>query len=139
MERLFPPEDNHYLSLDALRGPDIRFFIAEGPEREEDDETESERERIVVGCGALAIRDGYGELKSMYITPGSRRRGVAQNILTRLEEEAKAEGLSLVRLETGNLLRDALSLYRKMGFVDREAFGDYTANETSVFMEKRLT
>ena len=139
MEGLFPPEDNHYLSLDALRGPDIRFFIAEGPEREEDDATESERERIVVGCGALAIRDGYGELKSMYITPGSRRRGVARNILTRLEEEAKAEGLSLVRLETGNLLRDALSLYRKMGFVDREAFGDYTANETSVFMEKRLT
>ena len=125
MQRLFSPEENHFLSIDALRGPDIRFFAA----REGD---------AVLGTGALALRDGYGELKSMFTAEAARGRGVAALLLERLEEEARKEGLDLLRLETGDLLTAAHRLYARAGFVACGPFGDYKANGSSLFMEKRL-
>lgn len=62
MQSLFPTEDNHYLSIDALCAPDIRFFTAR-------------RDGATVGCGALALRPGYGELKSMFVDPAARGSG----------------------------------------------------------------
>lgn len=125
MESLFPPETNHYLSLDALAAPDIRFFTADagaGP----------------VGCGALAIRDGYGEVKSMFVAPEARGSGAGAAILARLEAAARSEGLPAIRLETGDLLHAAHRLYQRAGFSYREPFGDYEDGPHSVFMEKRL-
>ena len=84
MLELFTPESNHFLSLDALAAPDITFFVAR-------------LDADAVGCGALAIRDGYGELKSMFVDPGTRRAGVAAGLLERLEAEAKARGLAMGR------------------------------------------
>ena len=131
MESLFPPEDNHFLSLDALRAPDIRFFVARG------DGTGSSGDRIL-GCGALAVREGYGELKSMFTDEAARGRGVASSILQTLEGEARALRLPWLRLETGDRLHAALAFYRGAGFAMRGPFGGYEANETSRFMEKRL-
>ena len=125
MTELFTPDANHFLSLDALTAPDIAFFIARLDGR-------------VAGCGALAARDGYGEVKSMFVDPGTRRTGVAAGLLVRLESEAKARGLAVLRLETGDLLHAARALYRRHGFTDRGPFGGYCAHPHSVFMEKRL-
>ncbi|MCH8169146.1 MAG: GNAT family N-acetyltransferase [Proteobacteria bacterium] len=125
MLELFTPESNHFLSLDALAAPDITFFVAR-------------LDGNAVGCGALAIRDGYGELKSMFVDPGTRRAGVAAGLLERLEAEAVARGLALLRLETGNLLDAAQALYQRHGFTVRGPFGSYSDHPHSVFMEKRL-
>ena len=59
MERLFPPEDNFYLDIDALCGRDIRFFVAKEHGR-------------ILGVGALALRDGYGEVKAMFTRESAR-------------------------------------------------------------------
>ena len=125
MLELFTPESNHFLSLDALAAPDITFFVAR-------------LDGNAVGCGALAIRDGYGELKSMFVDPGTRRAGVAAGLLERLEAEAVARGLALLRLETGNLLDATQALYQRHGFTVRGPFGSYSDHPHSVFMEKRL-
>ncbi len=125
MLELFDPDANHFLSLDALRGPDIRFFIAR-------------LDGQVAGCAALALRDGYGEIKSMFVDPEIRRAGIAGRLMDRLESEAEAFGLGLLRLETGDLLDAARALYARHGFVERGPFGDYAAHPQSVFMEKRL-
>ena len=125
MLELFTPESNHFLSLDALAAPDITFFVAR-------------LDGNAVGCGALAIRDGYGELKSMFVDPGTRRAGVAAGLLARLEAEAVARGLALLGLETGNLLPAAQALYQRHGFSIRGPFGSYSDHPHSVFMEKRL-
>ena len=125
MLELFTPESNHFLSLDALAAPDITFFVAR-------------LDGNAVGCGALAIRDGYGELKSMFVDPGTRRAGVAAGLLERLEAEAVARGLALLRLETGNLLDAAQALYQRHGFTVRGPSGPYSDHPHSVFMEKRL-
>jgi putative acetyltransferase len=125
MMELFEPDSCHFLSLDALAGPDIAFFVAR-------------RDGRVVGCGALAIRDGYGEIKSMFVDPDARGTGVAAGLMGQLEAEAIAKGLEIIRLETGNLLEAAHALYRRHGFAVRGPFGSYSAHPHSVFMEKRL-
>ncbi|MEO0362492.1 MAG: GNAT family N-acetyltransferase [Pseudomonadota bacterium] len=125
MSSLFPAEANHYLSIDALAAPDIRFFIAR-------------RGAATVGCGALALREGYGEVKSMFVAPEARGAGVAALILERIEAEARAEALPLLRLETGDKLASAHALYERIGFAYRGPFGEYRESPHSVFMEKRL-
>lgn len=119
------PDNNHALPTAALSAPDIRFFAA--------------RDRgQLLGVGALAIRDGFGEVKSMFSAPGARGRGVGDALLDAIEAAAKSEGLRLLRLETGEELGAACRLYRRRGFIDRGAFGSYDDNGCSVFMEKRL-
>jgi len=125
MQTTFPPEDNYYLDIDALSAPDIHFFAArEG--------------RKVLGTGALAVREGYGEVKSMFTAPEARGRGVAAALLRQIEDQARELGLPALMLETGNALQDAIRLYERNGFTRRGIFGDYVPNQTSVFMEKRL-
>lgn len=125
MLALFDPEANHFLGVEALATPDISFFVAR-------------RDGRITGCGALARRDGYGEIKSMFVDPGFRRAGVAAALMARIEAEAADQGLTVLRLETGNLLAAAITLYARCGFTVRGPFGDYPAHPQSVFMEKRL-
>ena len=142
MQSLFPPEDNHYLPLDALRAPDIHFFVARSSSvaqsRPGGCSSNTAGVGQVLGCGALAVREGYGELKSMYTDESARKLGVATQLLQVLEAEASAQRLPYLRLETGSKLHAALSFYRKSGFEQRGPFGRYEENQTSLFMEKAL-
>lgn len=125
MQKLFSPEDNYYLEIDALCTADIHFFAAREGEQ-------------TLGTGALAVRDGYGEVKSMFTATEARGKGVAAALLRQLEDHARGLGLALLRLETGDTLNDAQRLYTRHGFVRCDAFGDYPAEGASVFMEKTL-
>lgn len=56
MEELFPPEENYHLSVEELTGAEVRFYHArEG--------------QALLGTGALALKEGYAELKSMFTAP----------------------------------------------------------------------
>jgi len=125
MESLFPPEDNHYLSLDALCLPDVDFFVAEADGQ-------------CLGTIALAHKDDYAEVKSMFVAPAARGQGVARILLAHLEKAARSKGVGLLRLETGSLLTAAIALYTAQGFQPRGPFGEYVVNDTSVFLEKSL-
>jgi len=91
-----------------------------------------------VGCAALALKEGYGELKSMFCDPRHRGKGIAKALIAALEQEAKSREFDVIRLETGELLKEAVTLYTKLGFVRRGPFGDYADDPASVFMEKSL-
>ncbi len=123
---LYPPESNHFLDVDSLAGPSVRFFVAR-------------RDGQALGCGALRIDPaGWGELKRMFVSPDARGLKLGRRLLERIEDEARRAGLTCVRLETGIHQPAALGLYRSAGYVEREAFGDYTPDPLSVFMEKRF-
>ena len=135
-EDLYPPESNHYLGIQALKGPDIRFFVAR-------------RNGGAIGCGAIWLRptvvvsggfgpDGFGEVKQMYVDPAARGLGVARKLLAKIEAEARHSNLPILRLETGVYSHDALRLYRAAGFTDRGPFAEYSPDPMSVFMEKSL-
>ena len=126
MRSLFNPEDNHFLSIDELCVPEIAFFVAlEGS--------------TTLGCAALANRGDYGEIKSMFVAPAARGKGIAHKLMQRLDQEARAQHLPMLRLETGDKLTQAHSLYKAHGFADCGPFGEYEASDSSIFMEKPLT
>src|SRR5205807_742672 len=114
-----------FLDLAQLSGAGIRLFIAR-------------RDGAAVGCGALRLAAGYGEVKRMYVSPAARGAGLGRAILARIESEAQREGLRVMRLETGNRQTEALSLDRSAGYVDCGPFGEYRPDPLSRFMEKRL-
>lgn len=125
MQSLFPAEDNHFLSIDALAAPHIHFFTArEG--------------YTILGTGAVAQYDTYGEIKSMFTSPDARGRGVADALLRQIEDHARELSLPVLKLETGNLLHDAHRLYARHGFVTCEPFADYSQTPSSIYMEKPL-
>ncbi|MEQ9258315.1 MAG: GNAT family N-acetyltransferase [Roseovarius sp.] len=125
MREMFEPEENYFLDFEALRAPEIHFFAArEG--------------QVVLGTGALAVKEGYGEIKSMFTAPEARGRGVAAALLRALEDEAREFRLPLLRLETGTGLDAAHRLYERAGFRRCGIFGDYRPSAASIYMEKRL-
>lgn len=126
----YPPEQRHGLSVDALFEPHVHFFVAR-------------RGREPVGCGGVALFEGFAEVKRMYVREAARGSGVAPAVLAQLESTARAEGRTLLRLETGDQQLAAIRFYEKSGFARCAAFGDYSvmkpsAISTSVFFEKRL-
>jgi putative acetyltransferase len=123
---LYPPESNHLLDIAALCDPAVTFLVVRA-------------EGEAIGCGAI-LRDprGWGEIKRMYVRPDQLGRGIGGRVRAELETIARASGLPLSRLETGIHNTEALALYRRAGFVEREAFGDYAPDPLSVFMEKSV-
>ena len=126
LKRLYPAEVCHLLDLDSLAAPDVRFFVAR-------------KGGHPVGCAAVRIDpEGYGEVKRMYVRPTVRGAGIAARLLARVEEQARAEGLTALLLETGPLQTEAVALYRKSGFTERGPYADYFEHPLSLFMEKAL-
>ena len=79
-------------------------------------------------------------MKRIYVSPRARGYGLGRQLIKRLEEAAQAEGLSLLRLETGPRQPEALALFAAHGFARCGHFGDYpTDDPLSIFMEKRLS
>lgn len=86
----------------------------------------------VATIGALKRLDGLrGEVKSMRTHPDFLRRGLAAALLETIIAAARADGLSVLSLETGSgpAFEPALALYRKRGFVNGPAFADYTLSD----------
>jgi putative acetyltransferase len=126
----YAPEQRHGLALEAIFQPHIRFFLAR-------------LDGAAVGCGGVALFSDFAEVKRMYVREAARGRDVAQAILTRLEDEVRCAGLSLLQLETGERQVAAMKLYTRVGFWRCPAFGAYAlmapqSIATSVFFEKRI-
>ena len=123
---LYPPESNYHLSVEALMRPNVLFAVAR------------DADRAALGCGAVVLLDGYGELKRMFVPPAQRGRGIAKSIITFLEAHAVQRNCYLLRLETGVHQPEAHGLYARAGYARRGPYGDYPDDPLSVFMEKKL-
>jgi putative acetyltransferase len=96
---------------------------------------------MIAGIGALKdLGDRAGELKSMRTHPDFLRQGVACALLDHIIEAARARGMIRLSLETGtgSYFEPALSLYRRRGFVDGEAFADYKRSAFNRFLHLSL-
>jgi putative acetyltransferase len=130
LARHYLPEQLHFLSLDAIFQPNVRFFVAR-------------LDAVAVGCGGVAFFPDFAEVKRMYVRDDARGHGVGRALLERIETEARVAGCSLLRLETGTGQDAAMALYVRCGFRNCPPFGDYLAMTPkavaeSVFLEKRL-
>jgi len=81
-----------------------------------------------------------GEIKSMRTADAHLRRGVAATILDHIITQAHQRGYARLSLETGSgaAFEPALKLYRKYGFTDGGAFGDYVKSPFNQFLHLEL-
>jgi DNA-binding MarR family transcriptional regulator/ribosomal protein S18 acetylase RimI-like enzyme len=77
-----------------------------------------------VGCGGLRFKEGFGEIKRMWVASSARGLGVGRRILETLEEHARGRDLAVVRLETNKSLKEAQALYRKSGYREIAPYND---------------
>jgi len=128
MNALYPQESNQLLSIDELKEKNVHFI---GVINNQD----------ILGCGALVYKnnDGvYGELKRVYVKSKYRGQGVSKVIMQALIAHARKSQLSVVRLEAGIRQPEALSLYKKVGFQERQEYGSYQYDPLSIYMELKL-
>ena len=126
LDPLYPRESRHGLSVEQLLAQDVAFFLLRS-----DGEP--------AGCGGVKLFGGdYGEVKRMYVRPRFRGSGFARMILVHLADHARAQGVGILRLETGIHQHAAIGLYEQMGFRRIAPFGDYGEDPLSLFYEMPL-
>ncbi len=91
-----------------------------------------------MGCVALVQKKNYGEIKRLFVSTKARGKGLAKQLMARLEADAKAAGLNSVKLETGEKLVEAVQLYHSLGYSVCGPFGSYEDLPASLFMTKQL-
>ncbi|QDA60980.1 GNAT family N-acetyltransferase [Hymenobacter jejuensis] len=92
-----------------------------------------------VACGAFKeFSPELVEIKRMFVQPTQRGQGVAQAVLTELEQWAKELQYAGCVLETGKKQPEAIRLYQKSGYALIPNYGQYIGVENSVCMQKEL-
>lgn len=87
-------------------------------------------------AGVRHLDTGVAEVKSMYVVPEQRGRGLGGALLREVERIAADRGCSHVRLDSSDYLTEAIGLYRAAGY--REV-PDYNRNpKANVWFERRL-
>jgi putative acetyltransferase len=123
---LTPPEFCFHMTVEQMAGPDTTVFIAR-----EDGEA--------VACGALKRHEaGIGEVKRMYTRPSHRGRKIGAEIVARVEDLARDEGIDRLVLETGDRHPAAWTVYERAGFTRCGPVLDYPDSQWSVFYEKKI-
>jgi GNAT superfamily N-acetyltransferase len=95
--------------------------------------------KIPLGCGAIKEYDtNTMEVKRMYTSPESRKKGIATKILTELEKWVFELSYGRCILETGKRQPEAIGLYKKSGYTQIPNYGQYSGVENSVCFEKEI-
>ena len=126
LEQVYPPDEIFSFTAEELDRPDTRFYVARATDG------------TPLGCVASCDCGAYAEVKRLFVPEAGRGKGVARALMDRLEDDARAAGKDSIKLETGDRLAAATTLYRARGYVVRGPFGDYPEHPASLFMEKPL-
>lgn len=131
MAELYPALSSQHLeSVEGLKQAEVLFLgVWVGSE--------------LAGCGAVkrkqdAQGQAYGEIKRVFVRAEMRGRGLSKRLMLCLEQDLIERGIKTARLQTGLRQPEALALYAGLGYQRRRAFGGHEADETGVFMEKKL-
>ena len=122
---LYPAESCHLDSIETLQANNVVFLAAI-------------EKAQVIAIGSVKLLGDYGEIKRIYVPTQHRGKRLAQKIIAELENRMTSNGIFLAKLETGPASTEAIALYKKLGYVECEKFGNYKDDPLSVFMEKQL-
>lgn len=123
---LYPVESQHGFSVQKLIDQKVAFFVLRFNGEP-------------AGCGGIMIvGKEYGELKRMYVRPQFRGTGFGRLLIDHLANHARAQGVTLLRLETGIHQKAAIRMYERAGFHPITPFGPYFSDPLSQCFEKQL-
>ena len=78
-----------------------------------------------IGCGGVKhLPGGPSDIKRMWVSPAARGLGLGRRLLGELEQRVLDSGASVARLETNQVLEEAIGLYRSAGYREVPAFND---------------
>jgi putative acetyltransferase len=126
---LTPREFQFQLTVEQMADPTVTLFVA----RDENGRP--------VGMGALKKHgNGQGEVKRMFTLPSVRGQRVGSELLQRIEQLAREEGITRLLLETGEAegFEPAYRVYERGGFTVCGAVLDYPDSGFSRFYEKKI-
>jgi putative acetyltransferase len=121
----YAPASRHGYSVDKLIHEGVHFFVARAS-------------GAPAACGGIQFCPGFGELKRMFVRDAWRGRGLGYKLLEHLAAHARAQGCTLLRLETGIHQHDAIKLYERWGFARTGAFPPNKPDPVSIFYEKAI-
>jgi len=92
----------------------------------------------LAGCVALRKIDGnVCEMKRLYLRPEFRGNGVGKKMTAEIIRAAQTIGYTEMRLDTVPIMKEAISIYRSMGFKEIEPYRDNPI-PSAIFMELSL-
>ena len=95
-----------------------------------------------VGCGGIRMEDAVtAELKRMYVVPSERTRGIATELVARLERVAAEQGATRMVLDTTPRMESAVRLYERLGYARRQPFLRHNSGAgmpALIYFEKQL-
>ncbi len=92
-----------------------------------------------VGCAGLKAYSGSdAEVKRVWVEPGYRRNHIAEEMMDRIEEKAKALGFARTILQTRPVMQDAVGLYIGRGYRQIENYPPYDRLDGAVCFAKDL-
>jgi GNAT superfamily N-acetyltransferase len=95
----------------------------------------------VRGGGAYRrLADGTCEMKRLFVPDRFKGRGIGRSLCAALVAAARADGYRVMKLDTGDRLAEAISLYTSLGFRRCAAYHEYPPQlmRHLVFMELSL-
>ncbi len=121
-----------YMAELIRRAPDRGFDPSEGATAEPHEVRPPNGAFVVaylrgeaIGCGAVKHHPGdVTDIKRMWVAESARGLGLGRRLLEHLEVIARERGSATARLETGDVLPEAIALYRSAGYVEVPPFND---------------
>lgn len=92
----------------------------------------------VGSAGFKRYDDECAELKRVFVRESYRGQGVSSTLMDMIEDKARQQGYKYLILESGEILKSAMILYRKIGYKVIPNYGQYVDMQESVCMKKKL-
>ena len=114
-------------------------FVAHNASRDIKDVLIAYDEGVAVGCAAFKKHsESDAEIKRVWVQPDYRGKHIASELMRHIEDRMRGVGFKRAILQTREIMKDAVRLYEKLGYLRIECYPPYDELEGAVCFAKYL-